>query len=400
MADVIIVGAGPGGSAAAAILARGGCRVLLIDRAKFPRPKSCGDYLNPGCTTILSRIGVWDAVAAVSAPVAGMRLVAADGTRAPTTFSAGLGCSLPRAALDHVLVTHAAGEGASVIEEASVVCIDREARHVRVTVARGRGKVRLEQHLASLVIGADGLGSKVARSIGAGTPLRHGRFAVGGYLEGLAPDSSDGDRRPFGELHLARDRYCGVAYFPDGRANVTIALPPRELRTWWGALEVRYWEALRAFPGLRDRVRSAALVGRLRATGPLAFCRRRAATRGVLLTGDAAGFIDPMTGQGVYLALRGGELAANAVARALGGGGATMRNLAGYERARRRAFGSAFLLSRLLQRIAFHPGLAARALRRMALRPDLGTQFIDAVGNVRPAASVFQPAFLAGLLGL
>lgn len=400
MTDVIVVGAGPSGSTASAMLARAGCRVLMLDRAKFPRAKPCGDYLNPGCTDVLSRIGVWDAVAAASAPVAGMRLVAADGTRAPTRFSAGSGCALPRAVLDHLLVAHAAAAGASVIEEASVVRIDREARQVRVTVARGRGKVRSEQHRASLVIGADGLGSRVARAVGAGAPLRDGRFAVGGYVEGLAPDIGDGDQHPFGELHLARDRYCGVAYFPDGLANVTIALSRRELRTWGEGLEARYWAALRAFPGLRDRVGSARLVGRLRTTGPLAFCRHRAVVRGVVLAGDAAGFIDPMTGQGIYLALRGGELAANAVAHALDAGGAAARHLAGYESARRRAFGSAFLLSRLLQRITSQPALANRALRRMAGRPDLGTRFIDAVGNARPAASVFHPGFLAGLFGL
>src|SRR5262249_44848769 len=127
MTDVIVVGAAPSGSTAAAILARAGCRVLLLDRARFPRPKPCGDYLNPGCGRALSRIGAWEAVAASSAPVAGMRLVAADGTRVPATFSAGRGCALPRAALDHVLVTHAAAAGASVIEEASVVGVDREA---------------------------------------------------------------------------------------------------------------------------------------------------------------------------------------------------------------------------------------------------------------------------------
>jgi len=144
MTDVIVVGAGPSGSTAAAMLARAGCRVVMLDRAKFPRAKPCGDYLNPGCTRVLSRIGVWDAVAAASAPVAGMRLVAADGTRAPTTFSTGSGCALPRAVLDHLLVAHAAAAGASVIEETSVVRIDREARQVRVTVSRGRGKVRSE----------------------------------------------------------------------------------------------------------------------------------------------------------------------------------------------------------------------------------------------------------------
>lgn len=400
MADVIVVGAGPSGTTAAALLARAGCRVLLMDRAKFPRAKPCGDYLNPGCTGILTRLGVWDAVAAVSAPVAGMRLVAADGTRVPTTFSAGRGCALPRAVLDHVLLAHAAQAGADVIEEASFVAIDRGARRVCVTVARGRGTLRQERHWAALVIGADGLGSRVARAIGAGGPLRDGRFTVGGYLEGVPADHDGGDPRPFGELHLARDRYCGVAYFPDGRANVTIALLRRELRAWWGALLPRYWSALGTFPGLRDRVQSARLVGGLRATGPLAFCRRRAAARGVLLTGDAAGFIDPMTGQGVYLALRGGELAAHAAARALDAGGATARNLAGYEQARRRTFGGAVLLSRLLQRVAFQPRLATRALRRMEARADLGTRFIDAVANVRPAASVLHPGFLAGLLGL
>ena len=108
-----------------------------------------------------------------------------------------------------------------------------------------------------------------------------------------------------------------------------------------------------------------------------------------------------MTGQGVYLALRGGELAAEAAGRALdGGGGPSSHTLTRYERARRRAFGDAFFLSRLLQGVAFRPPLAAHAVRRMAVRPDLGTRFIDAVGNVGPAAVVLRPGFLAGLLGL
>jgi flavin-dependent dehydrogenase len=219
-------------------------------------------------------------------------------------------------------------------------------------------------------------------------------------VEGLVPPADEA-RVSFGDLHLARDRYCGVAYLSDGLANVTIALGRQALQTWRGSLEARYWEALRAFPGLGGRVTRARLVGGLRTSGPLAFWRRRATGRGVVLTGDAAAFVDPMTGQGVYLALRGGELAAEAAGRALDGGGpGSDDTLIRYERARRRAFGEAFFLSRLLQGIAFRPPIAAHAVRRMAVRPDLGTRFIDAVGNVGRAALLLRPGFLAGLLGL
>jgi len=231
-----------------------------------------------------------------------------------------------------------------------------------------------------------------------GSP-RSGRFTVGGYLSELAPAAPGGAMPPPGELHLGRNRYCGAAYLPGGLANVTVALARRELRTWRGALEARYWDSLRAFPGLRGRLGRARLEGGLRVAGPLAYWRRRAVADGVVLAGDAAAFMDPMTGQGVYLALRSGELAAEAAIRSLDRGGPTARILAGYERERRRAFAEAFLLSRVLQFVASRPRAAARALRRMAERPDLGTRFIDAVGNVERAASLLRAEFVACLLG-
>ena len=94
MLDVIVVGAGPAGSAAAAILARRGCRVLALEQARFPRPKPCGDYLNPGCGAALARLGALEAVRSAAVPVSGMRIVAPDGTATTTTFSIGTGFAL------------------------------------------------------------------------------------------------------------------------------------------------------------------------------------------------------------------------------------------------------------------------------------------------------------------
>ncbi len=399
--DIIVVGGGPAGSAVGAILARKGCRVLILDRARFPRDKPCGDYLNPGCTAALNRIGMLDVVCAAAAPVPGMRIFAPDGASAHTVFSSGVGYTLSRRTLDHMLLSHAARAGATVHDESRVVAVRRDGDAFTLTAEGDRVQDRARGYSGRIVIGADGLRSTVARLAGAGDPPRGGRYTVGGYVEGLRPFAPPRADPPgvSGEIHLGPNRYCGVAYLPDGVANVTIALSRGELRAWRGRLLPGYWAALRAFPGLGDRLTKAALVGRLRTSGPLGYCRRQAAIGRVLLAGDAAAFMDPMTGQGLYLAMRSAELAASTALGALDGGGSTRRILHGYDRLHRREFADAFLLSRALQCLAFRPPVVRRAMRRVAGAPEVGTRLIDAIGNVQAAASVLRPAFIARLLG-
>jgi len=397
-ADVIVVGGGPAGSATAASLASRGVRVALFERATFPRRKPCGDYLNPGCDAALARLGVRDAVAASGArAVRGMHLVAPTGDGVTLPFEQRAGWDLPRRTLDDILLAHAERCGTRVFQGACVVGVARESGRVRVTVTHRPGAAP-ETYCASLVVGADGLRSAVARIAGSGGAPRRGRYTVGGYLEGLAPLWAGHDP-DVGEVHLGTDRYCGVAYLPGGLANVTVAVDRSALRSHHGPIDAWYWASLRAFPALADRLAHAHQVGAVAGSGPLSYWRRSCVADGIVLVGDAAAYVDPLTGQGVYLALRGAELAAAAVLRALGGDGPVRRALAVYERARRELTG-VFVISRILQLLAFRPGIAGRVVRRLRAQPELGTALIAAIGNVTRPATVLRPGFIARTLGL
>lgn len=390
--DVLVAGGGPAGSATAALLAQRGCRVLVVDRAAFPRPKACGDYLNPGCDEILDRLGARDAVARAGAPIRGMRCVTPDGAVIALPFPRRNGWTVPRRDLDQILLEHAERAGAEILDAHPIVALDRQSRGVRVILDGRRGR---DDRLARLVVGADGLRSTVARAAGMGGVARRGRYTLGAYLAGL--EAADPGARRWGELHLRRDGYCGIAHLPNGLANVTIAVPRSTIRAWRGDLEAGYWSWLRRCLGLRDRLDGVVRAGPFSAVGPLGYHRRLAGRGRVLLVGDAAAHLDPMTGQGVYLALRGAELCAEAAAAALEGTGASA--VRGYARARQREFGLVFAASRLVQSLAFRPWIVRRAAGRLGRHTDLRARLIGAIGNTEAMSTILRPAFLARLLG-
>jgi geranylgeranyl reductase family protein len=393
-AEVLVAGGGPAGSATAALLARRGHRVLLVDRAVFPRAKPCGDYLNPGCDAVLERLGMSGAVAEAAERVRGMRLVTADGTAVPMPFPRRTGWALARRRLDQALLAQAVRAGAEVRDGCRITALEPAGRAVRVAIEHGG---HIEHRTARLVIGADGLRSTVARAAGLGVPVRYGRFTVGAYLAGLGGAAGGDAASGWGEMHLRPDGYCGVAHLADGVANVTLAVARETVRVWRADLEAGYRTWLRGCPGLRDRLARAERVSPLVAVGPLGFYRRRPGRGRVLLVGDAAAHVDPMTGQGVYLALRGAELCAAAAAAALERDGVSA--LGGYARARTREFAPVFAGARLVQALAARPAVMRRAAAGMARHPELARRLIGTIGNTAGLGSVLHPAVLPRLLG-
>lgn len=400
--DAVVVGGGPAGSAVALQLARGGARVLVLDRARFPRDKPCSEYLSPAATPLLSRLDpelIPEIERASPGRLYGMRVVAPDGCdvvgrfAAPHRFPAPapFGYALPRTVLDALLLAAAARAGAEVEEGSAVEELLYDQGAVAGVVTAGRA-VR-----ARVTVGADGLRSLVARRLGlrGGGPPR--RLAFTAHYRGVA---DVGDR---GEMHIGRPGYVGLGPVGDGVTTVALVLPLETARQRAAALRGGLTPELARFPALRGRFDDAAMVRTVLTTGPFAQWSRRAVAPGggALLVGDAADFFDPFTGQGLYSALRGAELAATTLGAALAAvprGPLPEAALHPYVAARRRAFAGKWILERLIGVGVGWPWLAGRVVRRLARLPELADLLVGATGNFVPAGAVLAPSTLVRFL--
>lgn len=391
--EVIVVGGGPGGSAAAAFLAQRGRDVLLVDEARFPRDKVCGDSVSPEAWRLIAALGVDAQVRRLSPhPIRGMALTSPDGTSFRGDYRTTLepGFALRRKALDAVLLDGARAAGVEVRERTRAIGLLIEDGVVGgVSFESGGESVTVR---ARLVVGADGRRSLVARRLGLlreHPSLR--KFAVRGYWEGMQGLVERG------EMHVTRGGYCGVAPLSPSLANVAFVLDQSELRAAAGDLEGFYRRSLARWPQLAERLARARLLEPPRAIGPLALEARRVSAPGVLLVGDAAGFYDPFTGEGVTLALRSAELAAQVASQALRLP-AGVSDLREYDRRRHAATRDKFLLNRLLQRIIAWPCASNAMARRLARKPDLADRLVGIAGDFVPARTALDLGFVWELL--
>ena len=389
-ADVIVVGAGPGGSAAASHLARAGVDVLLLEKTTFPREKVCGDGLTPRATRQLLRMGI-DVDAPGWVRNQGLRIVGGGHTlELPWPDLAdypSFGLVRTRMDFDEVLVRHAERSGARLHERTAVtgaVLDERSGRVVGVTARAvddsGRRTGAERTLRAPIVVAADGNSARLALSLG--LQRREDRpmgVAVRTYYE--SPRHDDDWLESHLELWDGPPNAAGSSLLPgygwifgvgDGTCNVGLGI----LDTSSAFQHVDYKDLLRRWLdhtppewGFREQHRTGPVRG---AALPMGFNRKPHYERGLLLVGDAGGMVNPFNGEGIAYAMESGEMAAEVITQALARPESERdRALSAYPAALAARYGGYYTLGRVFVRLIGHPEVMKQATRHGLKRPTL-----------------------------
>ncbi|HEY6999958.1 MAG TPA: NAD(P)/FAD-dependent oxidoreductase [Candidatus Binatia bacterium] len=366
--DVAIIGAGPAGSSVAIQLAAKGYSVALVDREKFPREKLCGDFLNPVNWPMLRELKVDRAI--LTCPheeISTFRFTSFSGDETEIPLPKGreetsFGLGLRRRELDYVLLERAKSLGVTILDGWKPKALERQVDGWTVTTERADIVVKVG---ARLLIGADGRNSWVAHRLGLVKPASMQGRSVGFRFRLKCAKRSTGKV----EIHLFPGGYAGVVGV-DGD-TVTLGLAIETQRLLEGRPEQSLLKSiLLQNPSLREILRSAS-AKEMRSTYPVYFSPRRAYADGVLLVGDAARVSEPVTGEGIYFALKSGCFAARAVDAAFQARDFSASRLRSYQRDCRRAFRPRRAINAVIRWLIYRPALLSPLIRFSGKRRGL-----------------------------
>lgn len=396
--DALVIGAGPAGSATALRLATLGHRVVLLDKATFPRDKCCSEYASPETLRELHHLGLlpsldahhWTALDGTAVSGACGSLLRGQFADAGVTPFRATGMALPRRELDAALLDAARRAGVTVHQGSRLESLERDRDGtMRATLAGEAGRNTMTSRI---VIGADGLGSRVARLVGLHHRGGMRRVAFVAHMDGVR------DMQRHAELHVGRRGYVGLNPLNGLTTNVALVVPAGDAAEASGDATGFFRRRLASFPALAERVRAATIVRAVMVTGPFDVRSRHGTADGVALVGDAAEFFDPFTGEGIWCALAGARLLSATLDPLLASRRPiTDRALRPYRTARRRQFAAKWVVERVIGHAMRWPRLFDGAVRRIA-RGGLGSLMIGVTGDFVPARQLIAPSTLWRLL--
>lgn len=372
--DVIVIGAGVAGAAAALAIVRRApdARILLLERSAWPRPKVCGCCVNAAGVAILESLGVGPAVRRRSIPLA--RAVVHAGGRCATFDHSG-GVAIDRQDLDAVLVDHAESGGVVFRPRCAGRIVGREAELWQVRIARGAGPMS-----ARMVLIADGLAGGALDELPEFRPVvrRSSWMGLGGAIPAASwPDSpAPGTIR----MHVGSHGYVGLVRLPDERLALGSAIDPQRVRRMGGPAA-----AIREILGPTEDGAELPDLASLRGTPLLTRRRGLVASGSLLVLGDAAGYVEPFTGEGMGWALAGARRASEVVAAVLAGKLTSEQAGAEWSRWHRTRITPRQRICTRVRTLLRVPGLPCIAVACAAAVPALGR----ALGSI--ATGISQP---------
>jgi flavin-dependent dehydrogenase len=378
--DLLVIGGGPAGSTIAALAARRGVNVVVVERATFPREKVCGEFLSTEGCRVVERLGLLDELVSHGCvPTGTCRITDSRGARLdadlPDLGSTGRdGLGVSRELLDPLLLDHASRGGAKVLMRHDAHEPLIEQGRVRGFRVRRVGEVDSNSEIrARLVVAADGRRSLLARQLH--PELCDPQASSAGSWFGLKVHLSADVERMGGrvELHLFEGGYAGLGAVEGGRINLALLATVRALRDCGGTPERLLRERVMANDAVRDVIGDAKACGRWHSVGPLRWGVRRPEACGAFFVGDAAGTIDPFCGEGMSNAMRSAEIAIPHVMRAVELGQADAETRRAYAEEWLRAFGPVTRRVRRVGKLFERPRLAAPVLR---LLTGLGSAWV------------------------
>jgi geranylgeranyl reductase family protein len=415
-ADVIIVGAGPAGSAAAFYLATAGLDVLVLEKTRFPREKVCGDGLTPRAVKALTAMGVPTGPGDGWLRNKGLRIIG-GGSRIEIPWPdlsgfPGYGLVRTRLDFDEILASHARKAGARLLEGMTVtgpVLSERTGRITGVTAQDAADGKRERRFSGRVVLAADGNSSRLAVSMGL---LKRDDRPLGVAVRSYYTNPRHDDEW----LEAWLDLWDGSELLPgygwvfgmgDGTSNVGLGLLNTSVsfqNTDYRALLRRWLASMPPEWGFTEENRTQPIRG---AALPMGFNRTPHYTRGLLLAGDSGGMVNPFNGEGISYALEAGEIAARVIIQALARPTAagTERALQSYPRILRDSYGGYYTVGRVFVDLIGKPWFMRFATKHSLDRPvvmnfvmkllsnltethggDAADRLINVVSKITPAA--------------